>query len=363
MENDLVKLKMQFVSDKSYTFFIAILFSLVLEVDETIPTACTDGKCIKFNPDFWASLSKPERIFLVLHEVMHVALNHVTRRGHREPRRFNAACDYAINYDLVEAGYKMPKGGLYDAQYKELSAEAIYELLSEGEDKYDDEDIVFSNDPALKSQIDDMLIRAGASAKLTDQAVGCIPSSAARRLDKLLNPLLPWQVIFQDMMRSHSEDDYSMEFPDEEYLPNMYVPTLYSESMGEINIYCDVSGSVSQKDLDVTLVEVNALKNVLKPKKITLVSFDMIIHLEKEYDTYSHIDIDGIDMNGGGGTSVSEVYEHIRKNKPQIAVVITDGYYTEIELKTSTDVIYLIMDNAKFKTDNGRVIHVKTKDY
>ena len=335
MENDLVKLKMQFVSDKSYTFFIAILFSLVLEVDETIPTACTDGKCIKFNPDFWASLSKPERIFLVLHEVMHVALNHVTRRGHREPRRFNAACDYAINYDLVE----------------------------EGEDKYDDEDIVFSNDPALKSQIDDMLIRAGASAKLTDQAVGCIPSSAARRLDKLLNPLLPWQVIFQDMMRSHSEDDYSMEFPDEEYLPNMYVPTLYSESMGEINIYCDVSGSVSQKDLDVTLVEVNALKNVLKPKKITLVSFDMIIHLEKEYDTYSHIDIDGIDMNGGGGTSVSEVYEHIRKNKPQIAVVITDGYYTEIELKTSTDVIYLIMDNAKFKTDNGRVIHVKTKDY
>ena len=362
MENDLVKLKMEFVSDKDYTFFIAILFSLVLEVDDTIPTACTDGRCIKFNTAFWKSLSKPERKFLVLHEVMHVALNHMTRRSHREPKKFNAACDYAINYDLVQAGYSMPKSGLYDEKYKDMTAEAIYDILPD-DDSYDEEDIIFSDEAGLAEEIDELLIRAGASAKLADQEAGCIPGSASRRLDELLNPALPWQVIFQDMMLSQAEDDYSMEFPDEEYLPRMYVPTLYSESFGEVSVYCDVSGSVGQKDLDITLAEVNALKNALKPKKITLVSFDTSIHLMKEYDTYGHIDINGIDMNGGGGTCVKEVYEHILTTNPEIAVIVTDGFYSEQELETSANVIYLIMDNQRFTTPNGRVIHINTKDY
>ena len=165
------------------------------------------------------------------------------------------------------------------------------------------------------------------------------------------------------MMLSQAEDDYSMEFPDEEYLPRMYVPTLYSESFGEVSVYCDVSGSVGQKDLDITLAEVNALKNALKPKKITLVSFDTSIHLMKEYDTYGHIDINGIDMNGGGGTCVKEVYEHILTTNPEIAVIVTDGFYSEQELETSANVIYLIMDNQRFTTPNGRVIHINTKDY
>ena len=362
MENDLVKLKMEFVSDKDYVFFISILFSLELKVDNTIPTACTNGREIRFNEEFWFSLSKPERKFLVLHEVMHVALNHMTRLKHREPRKFNAACDYAINYDLVDSGYKMPELGLYDKQYANMTAEEIYDLLPDNDD-YDEEDIEFSDDAELADSLDEMLIRAGASAKLAHQETGCIPSSASRKLDELLNPQLPWQVIFQDLMLSHDESDYSMEFPDEEYLPNMYVPTLYAESFGEVAAYCDVSGSVSQKDLDVTLTELNSLKGVLKPKKITLVSFDTEIHLEKEYDTYGNLDINDIDMNGGGGTCVKDIYEHITKLKPKIAIVITDGYYSERELTTSAYVIYLIMDNKNFTTPNGKVIHINTKDY
>ena len=38
--------------------------------DDTIATACTDGKVIRFNPDFLLSLNKHEQVGLCVHEVM-----------------------------------------------------------------------------------------------------------------------------------------------------------------------------------------------------------------------------------------------------------------------------------------------------
>ena len=186
---------------------------------------------------------------------------------------------------------------------------------------------------------------------------------AQRRLDELKNPQLPWKVIFQDKMLAHSTNDFSIEFPDEEYLPTLYVPTLYSEGMGKLSCYVDVSASVSQNDLNIILTEVNSLRGTLEPEMLTLVSFDTKIHLEVEYGPYDLVDMTGIDMHGGGGTSVKEVYQHIESTRPEIALIITDGYYSERTLEGFADTIYLIVDNPDFTTPNGQVIHMNTKDY
>lgn len=362
MELSLTKLKMKLLCNTDYTFFTTLLFSLEVREENSIPTACTNGRSILINKQFWNDLSESERIFLLIHEVMHVALNHITRRGDREARRFNHACDYAINYDLVQSGYTMIEGGLYDEQYKDLTAEQIYDLLPE-DGEYDENDIEFSDDPELSEELDRLLMGAGAAAKLAGKEAGCIPACGERRLDELRNPKLNWRIIFQNRMLSHSTDDYSMQFPDEEYMPDLYAPTLYSEGMGELNCYVDVSGSVSQNDLDVILTEVNNLSETLKPTKLALVSFDTKIHFRKEYDRGDLVDMGGIDMQGGGGTSVKEVYKDIEETKPEIALVITDGYYCERPLKSPADVIYLILDNEYFETPNGEVIHVNTGDY
>ena len=363
MHVELTKLKLLLIRQNDMVFFTSLLLSLDVHEDNNVPTAATDGTSVKVNKEFFLSLSTDERIFLLLHEVMHVALSHMTRLGNRNPRKFNAACDYAVNYDLVQAGYKMPKDGLYSTDYADLTAEQIYDLLPDSEE-YDENDLIYGDSDELKQSIEDTLLRADASAKQSgDKAIGSIPGSAQRVIDELLDPYVPWQTLLQDHMTDHSTDDYSMAFPDEEYMPNLYVPTLYSDGMGDMSIFCDVSGSVSHRDLIIAVTEINSLIQGLKPRKTTLVSFDTEIRLETTYSKDEIADLAGIDMHGGGGTSVKDVYKHIRTNLPELALIITDGWYSEISLKSPTDVIYLILDNPKFSTSNGRVIHIRTEDY
>ena len=63
------------------------------EVRETnkIPTAATDGLVLFFNKDFLFSLSSSEQNALMLHEVLHMALLHVSRRESRDPYIWNIA--------------------------------------------------------------------------------------------------------------------------------------------------------------------------------------------------------------------------------------------------------------------------------
>ena len=64
---------------------------------------------------------------------MHPVLQHHTRRGGRNLRRWNMACDYAINPMLLDAGLTLPKDVLLDNRLRGMSAEHIYSLLEEEE--------------------------------------------------------------------------------------------------------------------------------------------------------------------------------------------------------------------------------------
>jgi predicted metal-dependent peptidase len=69
--------------------------------------------------------------FVMAHELLHVGLRHDARRQGRDPYLWNVACDYVINGWLIEMGLGLlPKvGGLYDAELKGLSAEAVYDRI------------------------------------------------------------------------------------------------------------------------------------------------------------------------------------------------------------------------------------------
>lgn len=74
-----------------------------------ISTAGTDGKYLYYNPEFMNSLDSDEIQTLFAHEVMHLALKHPERQGHRNKNKFNAACDYSIHSILYPAGFKLPE--------------------------------------------------------------------------------------------------------------------------------------------------------------------------------------------------------------------------------------------------------------
>ena len=109
-------------------------------------TACTDGKCIKWDKDFLAKLTDEETRFVLLHETLHCAHGHLWRFpvGKVDHSTANQACDYAINGILASSklAIAMPKGGLLDSQFDGQSEEEIYSALARKpqDDKQDDGD-------------------------------------------------------------------------------------------------------------------------------------------------------------------------------------------------------------------------------
>ena len=119
--------------------FYGVLVSNVEAVlSKAIPTAATNGKQHFFNPEFVNRLITKELKFVQRHESEHDARHHSTRRGNRDAKEWNIACDYAINIDLVDEiakgdhSMELPSeevlGGkpYVDAKYRGMSAEDIY---------------------------------------------------------------------------------------------------------------------------------------------------------------------------------------------------------------------------------------------
>lgn len=68
-----------------------------------------DGTLIYYAP-FVESLSEEELTGVLCHEILHLVFLHLTRRGAREPIKFNVACDVVINAMLLQNGFSLPKG-------------------------------------------------------------------------------------------------------------------------------------------------------------------------------------------------------------------------------------------------------------
>ncbi len=93
-----------------------------------VPTAAVtpDGKTLYYNPDFWNSLSREEKIAVQIHELLHIVNQHSKRRETRNWKIWNIACDRAINYQIISCGYRLPQGALPG---ENDSAENIYRRL------------------------------------------------------------------------------------------------------------------------------------------------------------------------------------------------------------------------------------------
>jgi predicted metal-dependent peptidase len=114
-----------------------------------VQTMATDGEHLFVNPQFAMKLSYLERIFVLLHEIMHCVLNHIVRMEGRVAQAtpaqggdpvsvWNLATDYEINAILVDTfpayfSKELVKGGelhgLYDDKWLNEAAEHIYTEL------------------------------------------------------------------------------------------------------------------------------------------------------------------------------------------------------------------------------------------
>jgi len=116
-------------------FYATMALSMQFVQRDDIDTMATDGKSIFFNPSFVESEDDETIRGVVAHEVAHVANLHHTRRGNRDPKQWNMACDYAIDPQLEKDGFKVAKFGFVGKGFDGMSAEDIYaKLQADGKD-------------------------------------------------------------------------------------------------------------------------------------------------------------------------------------------------------------------------------------
>lgn len=381
---ELNRAKIALMSKPDVAFFTTLVFSLQHKFSFDLPTAATNGKQIRFNPNFFMKLTKDERVFLLVHEAMHVALLHLDRKADKDHRKWNVAADHVINLMLIDRGFKMPKDGLADPKYANLSTEEVYKLLpdnpspppmedlmdpSEGDDNGNDNQgegeggsqISEETRKAIMEQhrqdVQDILVRAAMQSKMSGDKPGTIPGDVEIFLDRLLNPKLPWNRILQRFVNQKVKDDYSFRRPNRRFMPEHYLPSLYSDGLGEIAVAVDTSGSVSDEDFNQFISEIAGIFKTNKPKKIQFIQFDTRIHTITPIQNIRDLKL--VKFKGRGGTDVHDLMKWAVQHKPEVLLVFTDGYFHKCDIKPkgNTSVVWLIHDNPGFTTSIGKVIH------
>jgi len=142
VEVDMKKLHFEIESAKIAIISQAPLFGPYVHELTTIytwyfDTMATDGTRLFINPEFAQELTWPQKIFVLMHELMHCLLLHVSRGKNYEQRKFNYAADYEINAILADIEddfspeFVKELQGLYDVKYLNWGAEAIYADIPE----------------------------------------------------------------------------------------------------------------------------------------------------------------------------------------------------------------------------------------
>jgi predicted metal-dependent peptidase len=112
-----------------HPFFAVLLLQQKMTYTIEVPTMATDGTSIFINPLYAKDLTKLEIMGVLVHELYHIILMHMTRRGNRDPIDFNKACDYSINPIVKHEGFILPTIHLDDKKYHGMIADKIYKLI------------------------------------------------------------------------------------------------------------------------------------------------------------------------------------------------------------------------------------------
>jgi len=307
-----------------HPFFGSLALSLRVEADTDVSTMCTDGKFIKWNPEFVDTMDQEETVGVMAHEVCHVTFKHMLRRGERDADRWNVACDYAINEILIESGFVLPEGGLLDEQYYGMTAEQIYDRLPEdagqgggrgfGEvvDTSDENGNALSpaEQKQMEADIDSKVMMAAAGAK----SVGNLPAKIKQLIEEMKRSQVDWRDVMRRFVGGDQPDDYSMRKPQRKmyHMNGIVAPSVQKIGAGDVVVGIDTSGSVSGRELSFFLGELNAISQDIKPQSVTIITCDAEIQTVRRYEQGE--EIEKIEVGGRGGTLVSPVFQYIEDN-------------------------------------------------
>lgn len=378
----------------------------------------TDTGFLMYDPETLAKLFADEAATILLHEYLHVFLNHgerfnaMVKRGlldATDNELWNSACDAEINDDLEAAGLMFPRaevmGGPATTPQSlgfpvHKMAEEYAALLKKrkqpppprppsggqgalpacgsasgnpvaGEPDASHPDAQTPLDQHVQRQSDAQQIGEHQKAR----GKGSVPLGIAQAVEGLLaEPEISWDqelsrevrqsvrskagfsdYTYQERSRQQAALDWALG-EEAPVLPGMYSPVC------NVAIIVDTSGSMYQA-IKKVVAEAQGIFRSMGGAKLTMIACDTKVHRMEEIRTVNELK-EG--LPGGGGSDMRPAFTALQKmpkaKRPNVVVCATDGY---VDYPSSTppefETIWLCVD-GQIGVDWGKTINVDSSE-
>lgn len=362
-------------------------------VDKKTPTACTNGRDVWYGEDFLKKMNEKQARYLVLHENFHKALRHCTAYTdlHKKyPDQYAQAIDYVTNdqietidpkFEFVERPTAVPP--LIEPKFHGWSMLRVLHYLinqqgkggggkgkgngqsgSGGGQPLDEhlEGVDELSEAELKEaqqQIEDA-VRQGKmlQAKLAGDGQGGANLDGA-----IVQRETNWRQHLREFVTSICAGDDLSRFvpPNKRMLASGFLmPSHFSESTGELHIYCDTSGSMTGV-YPIVFGEVARIVQDVKPELVRIIWWDTAVAGEQVFEPKDYDQIaNQLQPKGGGGTTPEVVKQYVEEKgyKAKCACWLTDADFYSSDVVMPWPVIWGVIGNDNFVPQQGKVLHL-----
>ena len=339
-----------------HPFFGTLALFAEFKVTGDVETAATNGKALWFNPSFVEKQSTPQLCGLVVHELLHAALQHVPRKKERNGTLWNIAADIVVNGMIrSDTHYELPDGGVEDENLAHLSVEEIYEQLNSGKVKIPtiqllDLIAVGANGEVHEGALEEARIvelqrhwraalqQAGAVARRMNKGFGKQGFGDRREIASATNEVLSWREILWQFMVATPFDFGGF---DRRFIHRkLYLEDMVGESL-DVVIAIDTSGSIGVAELAAFWGEIQGILDAYPQIRGTLFFADAELYGPYEFSKDAPIP----DALGGGGTSFCPLFKWVaeqeRNGSTPVCIYFTDGYGTFPQAAPESPVLWI----------------------
>ena len=279
-------------------------------------------------------------------KLLHAQLAHEQRGKNKNQRIWNIACDLVVNEMLADDGYQIPDFEMRYEDARNMSAEEMYDLLSEQLSENDIEPDK-SND-TNKTDGATAVIMPESIRKNDSKQAGDYKSGEHREIDE---PGVAEAVAgLAKFIEPSMQLDYDW-FPADRIRDGILVHRFKSYPVPHAEILLDTSASIDEEMLRTF---VRGVKALLKEDTVIHVGcFDTEFYGFQEL--HSEKDIANLEIIGSGGTNF-EVAVQAFTGEAETRIIFTDGYAEMPE--TRCEAIWVVYSDVPVNPPGGKVIYV-----
>ena len=358
------------------------------EVKLDVPTALTDGQNKYYGKLFIEGMNRKQLRYLVLHENGHVAYKHCVLPLYIElNKKFghqicNVAADYVVNglIEEMDPEFKFVErptdSVLVDKKYQGMSyIQVLQQLLKEKEQNPDDprfqegngfdEHVLSPEDlsPQEREKLEKMIDDANRQGELLVRKMRGDGKGGRDVFGTAQERQTNWKDALIDFIQTTCQGDENSRFcpPNKRLLASGFVmPSHFSETIGELVIACDTSGSMYPY-YPLIFGEIARVCENVRPEKVRVLWWDTEVAGDQEFkpDEYDQI-AKLMKPKGGGGTVVSCVAQYMKEKeiKAKALIMLTDGYIESDFVLPELPILWGLVENDDFVPHTGKVMRI-----